>query len=279
MDKMFLSVGNQRVYYQKAGDPRKPVLVCLHGLTGSSESFIELSERLESDFHLFMFDQPGHGQTHPLPHDYLFSTLTGYYKTIFDRLIGKPFYLLEHSWGGDTALHYASHFPQYVKGLILLDGGFTFPHYQEDMTYKKAYEGWRGFISGFSFDDHSEIVNIYKTYTSRWNPQLEYMALASFTKESPYRLIAGASVVLPIIEAFFKEPFYRAYEGIQSPVMLIHASEPVEQEDARKRGTRILREKISDIEIHRKTGGHNLHWDDPDDIGDMVRNFRDRIEG
>ena len=91
MDKMFLSVGNQRVYYQKAGDPRKPVLVCLHGLTGSSESFIELSERLESDFHLFMFDQPGHGQTHPLPHDYLFSTLTGYYKTIFDRLIGFLF--------------------------------------------------------------------------------------------------------------------------------------------------------------------------------------------
>lgn len=278
MKQTSYSMGNQRVHYKTAGDPDRPALVCLHGLTGSSESYLELADQLESDFYLFMFDQPGHGQTSPLPQDYLFSTIADYYKHIFDNVVGKPFYLLGHSWGGDTALHFASRYPEDVKGLILLDGGFTFPHYQEDMTFQKAYEGWKEFIEQFSFENKEDIYEVYKTYTTRWNSYLENMTLAAFTKESPYRLRAGKSVVLPIIEAFFEEPFYRAYEGIQSPVMLIHASNPAELEGAREKGIRTLKEKVGDVEVHRKTGGHNLHWDDPDAIAGMVKDFTARIK-
>jgi pimeloyl-ACP methyl ester carboxylesterase len=278
MKQTSYSMGNQRVHYKTTGDPDRPALVCLHGLTGSSESYLELADRLESDFYLFMFDQPGHGQTSPLPQDYLFSTLADYYKHIFDHVIGKSFYLLGHSWGGDTALHFASRYPEDVKGLILMDGGFTFPHYQEDMTFQKAYEGWKEFIERFSFENKEDIFEVYKTYTTRWNSYLENMTLAAFTKESPYRLRAGKSVVLPIIEAFFKEPFYQAYEGIQSPVMLIHASDPAELEGAREKGIHTLKQKVANIEIHRKIGGHNLHWDDPDGIADMVKDFTERIK-
>jgi hypothetical protein len=146
------------------------------------------------------------------------------------------------------------------------------------MTFQKAYEGWKEFIERFSFENKEDIFEVYKTYTTRWNSYLENMTLAAFTKESPYRLRAGKSVVLPIIEAFFKEPFYQAYEGIQSPVMLIHTSDPAELEGAREKGIRTLKEKVVGVEIHRKIGGHNLHWDDPDGIADMVKDFKARIK-
>ncbi|WP_175989924.1 hypothetical protein [Bacillus sp. Marseille-Q1617] len=61
-------------------------------------------------------------------------------------------------------------------------------------------------------------------------------------------------------------------------VLLIHASEPAELGDSREKGIRSLKEKVSDAEVHQKKGGHNLHWDDPVGIGDMVKNFTGSIE-
>jgi hypothetical protein len=60
--------------------------------------------------------------------------------------------------------------------------------------------------------------------------------------------------------------------------MLIHASDPAELEGAREKGIHTLKEKVANIEIHRKIGGHNLHWDDPDGIADMVKDFMARIK-
>ncbi|WP_064092032.1 alpha/beta fold hydrolase [Rossellomorea aquimaris] len=281
MESHFKQIGDRNVHYYVGGEPGKPTLICFHGLTGSSESFLELAEYLKNDFHIYLFDQPGHGQTDPFheENDYLFSSMAHYYKELFKEiLLNKPFYLVGHSWGGDTGLHYASCFPKSVKGLIMLDGGFTFPHYQEDMSFKKTSEAWEDFIEHFTFNSYEEMFNQYKLYTRRWNSKLEKVTLATFQKTSPYQLISTKETCISIIRAFFQEPFYEAYTDVKCPLLLIHASEPAELHEARKKGIRALQHDVKEVKVIEWQGGHNLHWDDPQGIGECIMKFVQKIE-
>ncbi|MED4207489.1 alpha/beta fold hydrolase [Neobacillus mesonae] len=129
------------VHCYEWGKNNKPILVCLHGLGNSGASFLEFAEYLEDHYHILSFDNPGHGRTSPFVNedDYLFSNLAHWYDNIFKQVLKEPFYLLGHSWGADIALHYAKRYPEKIKGVILLDGGYTFPDFQEDMTFSKVY--------------------------------------------------------------------------------------------------------------------------------------------
>ncbi|WP_238323369.1 hypothetical protein [Planococcus antarcticus] len=54
-------------------------------------------------------------------------------------------------------------------GLVLLDGGFTFPQNQPEMTFEYAYTGWNDYMKQSVFADEEEISHEYQTYTNRWD--------------------------------------------------------------------------------------------------------------
>ena len=269
-----LELDGYNVSYYEKGDCKNPTIVCLHGLAGSAVySFSELSHKLADHFHLILIDQPGHGKSTSFDKeaDYLFSNLAVWYEKVIAYLLKKPFYLLGHSWGADVSLHYAKHYPDKIKGVILLDGGYTFPKFQEEMTFITAYDGWSSYIDHSKYLNWEEIMGEYRTFTKRWNDEIEESVPSIFTKKEQYELIASKFTVLSIIKAFFEEPFTNAYPYIQSPLLLIHATEPEELDTARKKGISQLKNDITDTTIiSLGDTGHMIQWDKPEEVSSEI---------
>lgn len=274
MENIILELDGAKLSYFAAGDYNNPTIVCLHGLAGSAYySFAELSKKLSNHFHLILIDQPGHGKSASFKNeeDYLFSNLASWYEKVFDSILDKPFFILGHSWGADVALHYAKHYPEKIKGVILLDGGFTFPEFQEEMTFSIAYEGWNTYIDNAKYSDWEEILGEYSTFTKRWNSTIEQSVTSIFTKKEKYELIASKFTVLAIIKAFFEEPFTTTFPYIKSPLLLVHATEPKELQAAREKGISQLKIDIKESTIIKiKDTGHMIQWDKPDEVSSEI---------
>ncbi|WP_419887494.1 alpha/beta fold hydrolase [Neobacillus niacini] len=283
MKNYIIELEGKKVSYYIEGDPEKPLIVCLHGLAGSAAySFSTLSEKLSNDFQLLLIDQPGHGKSTAFnrEEDYLFSNLASWYEKVFDSIIDRPFYLLGHSWGADVALHYARYYSENIKGVILLDGAFTFPQFQEDMTFTTAYNGWDSYIDNAKYNTWEEIVNEYRTYTKHWNETIEQSVTSIFKKNNnKYELTASKFTVLSIIKAFFDEPFTSAYPFIQSRLLLLHSTEPEELNGAREKGITQLKEDIKDVSIIRlEETGHMIQWDQPVEVSAEILRWTNNME-
>ena len=56
-----VTVGDIKVFYREAGDPKKPVLLLLHGFPTSSHMFRNLIPLLADRYHVIAPDYPGFG--------------------------------------------------------------------------------------------------------------------------------------------------------------------------------------------------------------------------
>lgn len=101
----------------------KPVLVLVHGLLSSLETFLPLKELLEPHFSLLMVDQRGHGQSPPSGDDYTAEAMAADLKRLLDHLQIKKIFLLGHSMGGRTALMFGKLYPDMILKLIIEDMG------------------------------------------------------------------------------------------------------------------------------------------------------------
>lgn len=266
------------VSYQEFGDKRKPTIVCLHGLAGNGfYSFGELVPYLRENFHLIILDSPGHGKTSAFftEDDYLFSNLATWIYRAVEELVQGPFIILGHSWGADVALHFTRFYQEKVLGLILLDGGFTFPQNQPEMTFDYAYSGWNDYMDQAVFENEDEIYQEYRTYTNRWDSRKEHYVASLFNRrqDGKFELAASKFTVLAIIEAFFKEPFADAYPFINVPTLLVYAVYPENLNAARTKGIHQLQDNIEDITITAVDSAHMLQWDEPKQTAALISNW------
>jgi len=104
-------------------DNGKPLLVMLHGLQSSLETFTPLIPQLEKSFSLLLVDQRGHGQSPPSGTDYTAEAMAHDLKNLLDHLNIKKAIFLGHSMGGRTVLAFGSLYPQMVEKMIIEDMG------------------------------------------------------------------------------------------------------------------------------------------------------------
>ncbi|MEK6189418.1 MAG: alpha/beta hydrolase [Carnobacterium alterfunditum] len=258
------------VNYYEYGNAGNPCIVCLHGLAGNSlYSFEELAFLLEGKFHLIIVDSPGHGKTTSFKNedDYLFSNLATWLHQVIKKIVFGPFYVMGHSWGADVALHFTRFYPKRILGLIMLDGGFTFPQNQLEMTFTYAITGWNDYIEQSVFKNKEEIFQQYRTYTNRWDSQKENYSASLFKKreDGKFEMTASKFSILAIIKAFFKESFTAAYPFIEVPTLLLYAEFPKSLDMARTIGIGQLRNNIEDVTVKAITGSsHIVQWDEPE---------------
>lgn len=101
-----------------------PVLLLLHGFTGSSANWAELMPRLSQRFHVIRVDLPGHGQT-AAPADHARGTLPEVAADLVALLAERnatPAHVLGYSMGARLALGLALLHPHAVGSLILESG-------------------------------------------------------------------------------------------------------------------------------------------------------------
>ncbi|KAL3484378.1 Alpha/Beta hydrolase protein [Aspergillus germanicus] len=115
-------------HFTQTGNPTGPLIVLLHGLGGSTETFTPLLPHLRPEtYRLVCVDLEGLGKTSLSSPDVTLS-ITRYVDDLeslvaFLQSTEEPIMLIGHSLGGIIATHYAARHSERVKGLALLGTG------------------------------------------------------------------------------------------------------------------------------------------------------------
>ncbi|MCQ8183861.1 alpha/beta fold hydrolase [Parvularcula maris] len=111
-----------RVHYRVSGPEDAPVLVLIHGTAASLHTWAPLRERLDQDYRVIAYDQPGHGLTGPHPErDYTFAGMREGLDAVLKATNTTEAVLIGNSMGGWVAWRMALDEPELVKGLVLID--------------------------------------------------------------------------------------------------------------------------------------------------------------
>nr|WP_243835785.1 2-succinyl-6-hydroxy-2,4-cyclohexadiene-1-carboxylate synthase [Sporosarcina pasteurii] len=116
-----IMVRGQQMHVKMTGADTLPIIIFLHGFTGTSSTWIEVMESLEGSFKMIAIDLTGHGKTDAPaePNRYAMEEQVEDLAALFSTLNLKAFSLVGYSMGGRIALAYTEKYPEHVHTLIL----------------------------------------------------------------------------------------------------------------------------------------------------------------
>ncbi|GKT42964.1 monoacylglycerol lipase ABHD6 [Colletotrichum spaethianum] len=133
----FTAPSGNTIHYLQSGTSSGPLLVCLHGLGGSSETFISILSTIPKSFNAVLVDFPGFGKS-PLNQNLKPVTVAGTVSDIHSLISSirdsagtsnsDKITFIGHSFGAIVALHYAAEYSDVVAGLALLGPGRAAGH-------------------------------------------------------------------------------------------------------------------------------------------------------
>jgi pimeloyl-ACP methyl ester carboxylesterase len=116
-----LSLHGHRVSYRTAG--RGPVLLLLHGVTNSSQTWESVAPLLSRRFTLIAPDLLGHGESATPRGDYSLGAHASGVRDLLTALGHDRVTVIGHSLGGGIAMQFAYQFPERCERLVLVSSG------------------------------------------------------------------------------------------------------------------------------------------------------------
>ena len=116
-----LSLHGHDMSYRRAG--KGPVLLLLHGIAGSSRTWIPIMELLQSEFTVLAPDFLGHGESANPLGDYSLGNHASSMRDFLHLLGFDRATVVGQSFGGGVALQFAYQFPERCERLVLVDAG------------------------------------------------------------------------------------------------------------------------------------------------------------
>jgi pimeloyl-ACP methyl ester carboxylesterase len=116
-----VSIHGQRFGYRRGG--QGPVLLLLHGIAGSSRTWIPAMHLLQRDFTVLAPDFLGHGQSAKPLGDYSLGNHASGMRDFLQLLDIERVTVVGQSFGGGVAMQFAYQFPELCERLVLVDAG------------------------------------------------------------------------------------------------------------------------------------------------------------
>lgn len=116
-----IRVLGRRLHYVDVG--HGPVILLLHGLGGSWQTWLENIPVLASDHRVIAVDLPGFGSSEEIPKPAEMSTHVDTLIALLGQLEIDQAVVVGHSMGGLISLAMAARHPQQVRGLVLVSAG------------------------------------------------------------------------------------------------------------------------------------------------------------
>ncbi len=116
-----ISIHGHQVGYRRGG--QGPVLLLLHGIAGSSLTWVPAMRLLQSDYTVLAPDFLGHGASERPLGDYSLGNLATVMRDFLNLLGIDRATVVGQSFGGGVTLQFAYQFPERCERLVLVDAG------------------------------------------------------------------------------------------------------------------------------------------------------------
>ncbi|HEX8054885.1 MAG TPA: alpha/beta fold hydrolase [Thermoleophilaceae bacterium] len=121
MEREEITLHGHRVSYRQAG--WGPVIVLIHGITGSSDTWLDVIDELAEDHTVVAPDLLGHGESAKPRGDYSLGAYASGIRDLLAALGHDRATVVGHSLGGGVAMQMAYQFPERVERLVLVSSG------------------------------------------------------------------------------------------------------------------------------------------------------------
>src|ERR687885_1257027 len=116
-----IKLHGHKVSYRRAG--WGPVIVLIHGITGSSETWADVIEPLAERYTVVAPDLLGHGESAKPRGDYSLGAYASGVRDLLTALGHEKGTVVGHSLGGGVAMQLAYQFPERCERLVLVSSG------------------------------------------------------------------------------------------------------------------------------------------------------------
>jgi pimeloyl-ACP methyl ester carboxylesterase len=282
----FFRSGALRIHFRDWGDDGAPPLVLVHGLRDHSHSFDDLARALADRFHVHALDLRGHGDSETTPYYAFGHFVMDLHNMIRALRLERPV-LVGHSMGGEIAATYAGCFPAVPKRLVMIEGlGPPTVDMEEEV---------RWVIDGFTRIDRAlagppglrDLDAAYARLRER-NPRLaddqaRRLALLGTRAREDGMLewkFDAMLATLALTGPFHLEFVMAFWRRIVAPTLLVHGSESgefwrsapgpyLEPVELARRVACFRDARLVEI----AGAGHMVHFDRPDELARVVRDF------
>jgi pimeloyl-ACP methyl ester carboxylesterase len=117
----FLELHGDRVAYRDDGDGE--VLLLIHGMAGSSDTWRSVIPQLSKNFRVIAPDLLGHGESAKPRSDYSLGAFAVFLRDLLDELGVSQATVVGHSLGGGVSMQFVYQHPDYIKRLVLISSG------------------------------------------------------------------------------------------------------------------------------------------------------------
>ncbi len=214
--------GHLRLHCLDWGGDGTPLLL-LHGLSSSARIWDLMAPHLAQHFHTTALDQRGHGLSDCPDDAYSFAEVTADVEGVIDALgLVRPI-IVGHSWGGNVAVHFAADYADHVRGIVLVDGGFT--SIAQGVGWEQAEKMMvPPDIDGVDVERFIAMASSWPHVKDVWSPQLQEMILSNFEVRDAriYRRLTIPNH-MKIAKAIYDQGLASLFPRVRCPALLVPA--------------------------------------------------------
>lgn len=221
MIKKDICVRGQKIHVKTQGSESLPTVVLLHGFTGTSSTWAEVSALLKGKLKVVAVDLTGHGKT-TIPGDssrYSMAEQIADLEVLFTEMNLAAFTLVGYSMGGRVALAYTNKYPERVTSLILESASPGLRTEQERIERKEADALLAKRIQNEGIPAFVEFWEKIPLFASQ--KKMSYAKQAGVRKERLGQNAAGLANSLLGIGTGSQPSYWDELHSIQVPVLLI----------------------------------------------------------
>jgi pimeloyl-ACP methyl ester carboxylesterase len=123
MHRTDVTLHGHRWVYRVAGDPSLPVLLLVHGITGSGSNWEPVIPALSRHAHVLAPDLLGHGESDKPRGDYSLGAFASGLRDLLHHLGHERVTVVGHSLGGGVAMQFAYQHPEHCDRVVLVSSG------------------------------------------------------------------------------------------------------------------------------------------------------------
>ena len=176
-----VTIHGQQMAYRRGGEG--PALLFLHGIAGSSLTWVPAMELLRTEYDMVAPDFLGHGHSAKPMGDYSLGNFASSTRDLLQILDIDRVTVVGQSFGGGVALQFAYQFPDQCERLVLVDAGglgrevslvlrmVTLPgvEYVLPVLFPSFARGWGDAVARFGHHlgiRNAQAVEIWRSYRS-----------------------------------------------------------------------------------------------------------------